>query len=97
MAIKLHREFPLIDGIVVEKKGNSIFSDLGKGEVKIRRRLVVFREEPVKHPVTGKWLGSDNLILGHARVIQVMPELSKADILDGKTETIQPLDRVITE
>ncbi len=97
MAIKFHREFPLIDGVVVQKKGNSIFSDLGKGKVKVRRRLIVFREEPVKHPVTGKWLGSDNVILGRARVTQVMPELSKANILDGKTETIKPLDKVITE
>ncbi len=97
LAIKLHREFPLIDGVVVQKKGNSIFSDLGKGKIKIRRRLIVFREEPVKHPVTGKWLGSDNVILGKAQVTQVMPELSKADIVDGKTETIKPLDKVITE
>jgi TolB-like protein len=97
LAIKLHREFPLIGGEVVQKKGNSIFSDLGKGKIKVRRRLIVFREEPVKHPVTGKWLGSDNVILGRAQVTQVMPELSKADILDGKTETIKPLDKVITE
>jgi tetratricopeptide (TPR) repeat protein len=97
LAIKFHREFPLIDGVVVQKKGNSIFTDLGKGKIKIRRRLIVFREEPIKHPVTGKWLGSDNVILGRARVTQVMPELSKADILDGKTETIKPLDKVITE
>jgi tetratricopeptide (TPR) repeat protein/TolB-like protein len=97
LAIKLHREFPLIDGLVVQKKGNSIFSDLGKSKIKVRRRLIVFREEPVKHPVTGKWLGSDNVILGRAQVTQVMPELSKADILDGKTETIKTLDKVITE
>ena len=97
LALKLHREFPLIDGVVVQKKGNSIFSDLGRGKVKIRRRLIVFRELPVKHPVTGKWLGSDNVILGRARVTQVMPELSKADILGGKTETIKKLDKVIAE
>ena len=97
LAIKFHREFPLIDGVVVQKKGNSIFTDLGKGKIKIRRRLIVFREEPIKHPVTGKWLGSDNVILGRARVTQVMPELSKADILDGKIEAIKPLDKVITE
>lgn len=97
LAIKLHREFPLVDGVVVQKKGNSIFSDLGKGKIKVRRRLIVFREEPVKHPVTGKWLGSDNVILGRAQVTQVMPELSKADMLDGQTATIKPLDKVITE
>ena len=81
----------------MQKKDNSIFSDLGKGKIKIHRRLIVFREEPIKHPVTGKWLGSDNVILGRALVTQVMSELSKADILDGKPETIKPLDKVITE
>lgn len=80
-----------------KKRGKSIFCDLGMSKIKIHRHLIVFREEPVKHPVTGKLFGSDNVILGRARVTQVMPELSKADILDGKTETIKPLDKVITE
>jgi tetratricopeptide (TPR) repeat protein len=97
LALKLHREFPLIDGVVVQRKGDSIFSDLGRDQVKIYRRLIVFREEPVKHPVTGKALGVDNVILGRARITQVMPELSKADILGDKPATIKPLDKVITE
>jgi hypothetical protein len=59
--------------------------------------LIVFREEPVKHPVTGKILGADNVIVGRARVSQVMPEMSKADLLDGKPEAVKPEDRVITE
>ena len=97
LALKIHREFPLIGGMVIQKKANSILSDLGKGEIKVSRRLIVFREEPIKHPLTGKWLGSDNVILGRAQVTQVMPELSKANILDGKPETIKPLDKVISE
>jgi len=97
LAIKFHRDFPLIDGVVVQKKGSSIFTDLGKGKVKIRRGLILYREEPVKHPVTGKWLGSDNVILGRARITQVMPELSKADILEGQIEEVKPLDKVIAE
>jgi len=97
LAIKIHREFPLIDGLVVEIKGNSLFSNLGKDKVKIRRRLIVYREEPIIHPVTGKWLGSDNVILGRARITQVMSDLSKAEILDGKNRAIKKLDKVITE
>jgi hypothetical protein len=97
LAIKLHREFPLIDGVVIQKNGNSIICDLGKNKVKLRSRLIVFREEPLKHPVTGKLLGSDNVIVGRARVIQVMPELSKADVMDGETKTIKLLDKIITE
>jgi tetratricopeptide (TPR) repeat protein len=97
MAIKFHIEFPLVDGMVIERKKDNIFTDLGNETVKIGRRLIVYREEPLKHPLTGKVIGTDNIIMGRARVLQVMPEMSKAELLDGKDETITPMDRVITE
>ena len=97
LAIKFHKEFPLLDGIIVQKKGSSIFTNLGKDLIKLQRRLIVFRDIPVKHPVTGKILGSDNEVLGRVRVTQVMPEMSKAEIQDGDTAVIKILDKVITE
>jgi hypothetical protein len=97
MAVKFHREFPLVDGLVVEKKRKDIFTDLGENKIKLGRRLVVYREEPIKHPLTGKMLGADNEIIGYARVTQVMSEMSKAELIDVGAETIKPLDRVITE
>jgi len=97
MAVKFHRDFPLLDGLVLQLRGRAIFTDLGQDKVKLYRRLIVFREEPVKHPVTGKTLGADNVIVGRARVSQVMSEMSKADLLDGKPEAVKPQDRVITE
>lgn len=97
MAVKFHREFPLLDGLVVQKKGEHIFTDLGQGRIKNQRRLIVYREEPVKHPVTGKIIGADNQIIGRARVTQVMPEMSKAVLLDAGDDIVQPLYKVITE
>jgi TolB-like protein len=97
MAIKFHREFPLLGGLVIQSKGEQIFTDLGKGKIKLQRRLIVYREEPIEHPVTGKVLGADNEILGRARVTQVLPEMSRAELLDDKGETIKRLDKVITE
>jgi len=97
MAIKFHRDFPLVDGLVVERKGRNIFTNLGADAVKLQRRLVVFREDPVKNPLTGKVLGADNTIIGRARVTQVMPEMSKARLIDAKAEDIKSLDRVITQ
>ncbi|RLC13848.1 MAG: hypothetical protein DRI24_14810 [Deltaproteobacteria bacterium] len=97
MAIKFHHEFPLIEGLVVQKKGKYIFTDIGDPRTKIARRLIVYREEPVKHPVTGKILGMDNTIIGRARVTQVMQDLSKAEVVDGDVNSMKPLDRVITE
>jgi hypothetical protein len=99
LAIKFHREFPLVDGIIIQKKGKSVFTDLGKGKAKPERRLIVYREgEPVRHPVTGKSLGCDTEIVGYARVTQVMDQMSTATLIDGlKEETIRVQDRVMTE
>jgi TolB-like protein len=97
MAIKFHREFPLLSGLVIQRRGKQIFTDLGQGEVKLQRRLIVYREEPLKHPVTGKVLGADNVIIGRARINQVMLETSRAELFGGKVETVNRLDKVITE
>jgi TolB-like protein len=97
LAVKFHRAFPLLDGLVLQLRGNAIFTDLGQDKVKLNRRLLVFKEETVKHPATGKVLGADQVIVGRARVSQVMSEMSKAELLDGKPESVQPQDRVITE
>ena len=97
MAIKFHRDFPLLDGLIIQQKGKDIFTDLGQDKIKIRRRLIVYRDEPIKHPVTGKIMGADNVIVGRARVTQVMAEMSKAEILEGENGGIKRLDKVITE
>jgi hypothetical protein len=49
------------------------------------------------HPVTGKVLGADNVIIGRALITQVMPELSKAEILTDRNIGVKILDKVITE
>jgi hypothetical protein len=97
MAIKFHREFPLVDGSVIQLQKGYILTDLGKGKAALQRRLIIYREKPVKHPQTGKILGSDNTIIARAKITQVMAEMSKADLLDGKNVTIQQMDKVITE
>ena len=97
MAVKFHRDFPLVDGYIIACKGGNIFTDLGEDVIKLRRRLIVYREEPIKHPTSGKVLGADNVIMGHARINQVMLNMSKAELTDVKTETVKSFDRVITE
>jgi TolB-like protein len=97
MAVKFHQEFPLVCGEVIQQKGNEVLTTLGQGMVKVPRRLIVYREEPVTHPVTGKTLGSDTVILGRLRVTQVMQDLSKAKLQDGEAANIKPMDKVVTE
>jgi tetratricopeptide (TPR) repeat protein/TolB-like protein len=97
MALKFHRDFPLLGGLVIQCKGKNIFTDLGQDRIGLQRRLIVYREEPIKHPVSGKILGADNEILGRARVTQVLPDMSKAELIGGKPEAVKMMDKVITE
>jgi len=99
LAIKFHREFPLVDGTVLEKKGKSFYTDLGKGKIKPQRRLIVYREgEPIRNPRTGKILGCDTEIIGYARVSQVMARMSKAKLIKNlKGNAIMIKDKVMTE
>ena len=99
MAVKYLLEFPLVDGIVVEEKGESFLTDLGEEKIKPQRRLIVYREkEPIIHPVTGKSLGNDKEIIGYARVKQVMEEMSRAELIEGlKDKHIKIKDKVMTQ
>ncbi len=97
LAIMFHQDFPLTAGRIIKKEGESITVDLGRGRVKPGRGLIIFREEPVIHPATGKKVGMDIRILGHARVITVFSETAVARLVDDDGETVKRLDRVITE
>lgn len=97
MAAKFHRDFPLIDGLIIKRKGKDIFTDLGRNMIKLQRRLIVYREYPVKDQETGRILGVDNKVIGRARVAQLMQEMSRAELFDPEIEVFARLDRVITE
>jgi len=97
MAVQFHRDFPLVGGLIVEQRGQEILTNLGKDLIKPQRRLILYREEPIEHPVTGKVLGANNRIIGRALVTEVMPDMSKAELLDCKGEAVRRLDRVMAE
>ena len=97
MAIKIHRDFPLVDGLVLDRKKDQIFTDLGEEEIRRQKRILVYRERVLEHPVTKKPVGTDNEIIGRAVVTQVMPEASKAEVVGGRADEIQPMDKVITQ
>lgn len=97
LAIKIHRQFPLVDGVILESDAESIVTDMGRQEVKLGRRLIVYRERIVKHPKTHVAVGYINDILDHARVTQVMPNTSRARLRHDKDHDAKALDRVITQ
>jgi TolB-like protein len=97
MAVKFHQDFPLVGGIVLLKKGNEIFTDLGADKIALKHRLLVYREEPVLHPITGKPMGADAVIIGNAVVNLVDADMSKAELTGNASADIKKLDRVITQ
>jgi TolB-like protein/tetratricopeptide (TPR) repeat protein len=97
MAVKFHKDFPLVDGLIIKCKEKEIVTDLGQDVIKLYRRLIVYREEEIKHPLTNRILGADNKIIGRARITQVMPNMSQAELVECKSQVINRLDKVITE
>ncbi|RLC17078.1 MAG: hypothetical protein DRH93_18030 [Deltaproteobacteria bacterium] len=97
LALKFHQGFPLVDGHIIEKQGGSIVVDIGQHVIKPDRRLIIFRGEPVIHPVTGENVGLDIQVLGHALVIQVQQKTAIARLIDCDEATLNLTDRVITE
>ena len=97
MAVKFHRDFPLSDGLIIQQQGKYIVTDLGKDKLRAQRRLIIYREKPIKHPISEKMLGMDNVIKGRARVTRVMAETSKAEISTGDFDFIECSDKVIPE
>jgi TolB-like protein/tetratricopeptide (TPR) repeat protein len=97
LAVKFHRRFPLVNGTVLETKGNVIFTDLGEEKIGCQKRLLVYRNHPIQHPLSGKILGSDTEILSQARVQQVSAEMTKAELLEPTEATVSAFDRVITQ
>ncbi len=96
LALKMHREFPLVDGMVVDRQSNFIMTDLGSKKIRAQRHIIIFQELPVRHPVTGTPLGKDCRILGAARVVQADEDLSKAELEPRCAATIRPQHKVMT-
>jgi hypothetical protein len=97
LAIMFHQDFPLVDGRIINKQGETITIDRGQNAVRAGGRLIIFREEPVIHPATGQKVGMDIRVVAHARIIKVHPETAAALVMDGDEKTVNRLDRFITE
>ncbi len=97
LAIKFHRDFPLAQGIVVSKGRSYIFTDLGQDKIRLKRKILVYRDKPIRHPLTGKILGNDSVILGRARIVQIGDGISKAELIEGNDAEIKQLDKVIPQ
>jgi hypothetical protein len=97
---KLQRQFPLAEGMVLEKAGKQLFTDLNERHgVKRFMKLLIFRPgQEFKHPQTGRLLKKPDVILGEARITAVSPDLSEALVLPSETlGDVRESDMVITK
>jgi len=88
MAVQFHNDFPMLRGVVIKGKERHIFTDLGRNSIPLRGRLIIYRENDPK---------TYNSILGYARITQVLPNLSKAELISGSIDAIRELDRVVLQ
>ena len=97
---KLQRQFPLAEGVVLEKAGKQLFTDLNERHgVKRSMKLLIFRPgQEFKHPQTGRLLKKPDVILGEARITAVSPDLSEALVLPSEgLGDVRESDMVITK
>ncbi len=96
LAFKFKRDFPLVEGILIEVRGDEVVLDIGtEKRLKPYQRLICYREGAViQHPVTGRILGSEPEIVGEVTVSEVFENFSKARLRNRLGE-VRPHDRVI--
>jgi TolB-like protein len=100
LALKMKHSFPLVEGMVIQVKGNEIYVDFGSlNRIKKEMRFIVFQQgEDIKHPVTGKVLGSETKELGVATVVNVFQDMSVGRLIaDFEVGDINVQDLVITK
>ncbi len=100
LALKIARSFPVVDGMIIDKDGKYIYTDLESNKgIKEDMRVIFYRKgKELKHPLTGKSRGWNTIKLGEGRIEEVDSKISKATV-DNKSSSrdIQVRDLVITK
>lgn len=100
LASKLAAAFPVVQGTVIKKERDYLFTDLGlSNKLRKNARALVFRKGgQIVHPVTGKSLGWDTIKLGEAYFEELQEDFSKIKLSDrAKGQEIRANDLVITK
>ncbi|GAB4344726.1 MAG: hypothetical protein Kow0089_21480 [Desulfobulbaceae bacterium] len=98
LAASLAEDVPMAEGIVTAVNGESVVLDIGaKQGIKVGNRLIAYREGlEMRHPVTGRIIGTEPDILGEITVTKSWDNGSEA-VIYRKTGDIRKYDRVITK
>jgi TolB-like protein/tetratricopeptide (TPR) repeat protein len=99
LVLKLCDELPVVEGLVIEVKGERFFVDLGKKDhIKKGMRVIFYREgEPIVHPVSGETVGADSVELGEGAIRSVQEKVSDVAMIQRLgEEPIKSMHKVIT-
>ncbi len=99
MELKLTRELPVVEGLIVKGGSKEFILDLGKDAgVKSGMKLIVYDlGDSVVHPNSNQVIGRDFVEIGQARIQSVMEEMSYGHIIeDIGGMMIKPRQRAIT-
>jgi len=96
LSTKIHLDFPLISGNILEIQQNKIVINIGKEKIKPYRRLLIYREnvKDVKNQIK---YGINSKIIGNARILDVNTSKSNARTFNCENTRIELEDRVITQ
>ena len=97
LALKFHREFPLINGEIIDCRDQYVITNLGEEQLRAQRKILVIEEQPILHPVTHHPLGSDYHVLGRARLVQIQKDFSKGELLEVNGSAINRTHGIITQ
>lgn len=100
LASKIAQSFPLVEGMVIDRDGSTVYSDIGSvTRVKKDMKAILYREgREIKHPVTGRSLGKDTVTLAEGTIEEIHEDFSKIRIEKGSdSEVIVVRDMIITK
>ncbi|MBI5484464.1 MAG: hypothetical protein HY888_08385 [Deltaproteobacteria bacterium] len=100
LATRIARGFPLLEGIVLKSDQGEILTDLGSAAaIHKGTGFIVFRKGPdIKHPVTGKSLGSETIKLAEGHLDEIQSGFSRGKLNDKvKKQPIKAADLIITK
>lgn len=98
LALKLEKEFPLLEGLIIKVKDGKFYLDLGENKgIKKEMQLIAFREgEKIIHPITGRLLGTDTKELAKLVISSVQEDYSIAQLRQKNGVQVKEMDKFIT-
>jgi hypothetical protein len=100
LASKIAGSFPVVEGMVIKKDNETVYSDIGSGSmIKKNTGAIMYRRGmEIKHPVTGRSLGFDTEKLGEGNIEEVYEDFSKIRLDDDSDSgKIEIQDLIITK